>query len=118
MANMTIGNWIRKALGGRTGKGTNSGGSRVGKQVVANDGAVIGTITAIWQGADANDRASHEDTLGVQPPDQGDGGLLYIPSSAIASETAQQVALTVDRTQVANRGWRFRPTWLSETGSM
>ena len=112
-----VGAWIRQALGGQGANSNKAGAgadSRIGKQVLTNEGTVIGTITAVWRGTDANDQARHEDTLGVQRPEQGEAGLLYIPSSAIANETAQNVTLMVDMSQVASRGWRFRPTWLSQ----
>lgn len=116
MAGKGIGTWIRQALGGKaagSGKGMDGADARIGKHVIANEGTVIGTITAVWHGADATDHAPHEDTLGVQQPDQGDGGLLYIPADAIARQTAQNVTLTVDRSQMVNRGWRYRPAWLT-----
>ena len=117
MASKGIGAWIRQAFGGQaagSGKSADGADARVGKQVSTNEGTVLGTITAVWQGTDASDHAPHEDTLGVQRPEQGDGGLLYIPASAIAREAAQSVTLMVDFSQVASRGWRFRPTWLSQ----
>lgn len=117
MAGKSIGAWFRQALGGQasgSGKGANGADPRIGKQVIANEGTVVGTITAVWQGKDATDRAPHVDTLGVQRPEQGDGGLLYIPADAVARESAQSVALTVDLSQVVNRGWRYRPAWLTQ----
>jgi len=115
MARMTLGARIRQAFGGkgtasRSGKG--GADARLGKQVLANDGVVLGTITAVWQGADAPDGAPHEETLGVQQAEQDMNGLLYIPTTAIARMSDQGVILTVDRTQVTARGWRYRPEWI------
>ncbi|HWE61105.1 MAG TPA: hypothetical protein VHB98_05290, partial [Chloroflexota bacterium] len=62
MARKTIGAWIHQALGGhKTGAAT----AGIGNQVLTNEGTVLGTITAVWKGADATDHASHEDTLCV-----------------------------------------------------
>jgi len=114
MARMTLGAWIRQAFGrqgtaSRPGKG--GADARIGRQVLANDGAVLGTITAVWH-ADATDGAPHEETLGVQQADQDVNGVLYIPATAIARTSDQGIILTVDRTQVTARGWRYRPEWI------
>lgn len=117
MARKTIGAWIRQALGAN-GAGSKQGPAGaspyMGKQVITNEGIVLGTVTAMWRGTDATDHSSHEDTLGVQRPEQDRDGLLYIPSSAIARESAQGIVLTVDESQVGARGWRFRPEWLPQ----
>lgn len=115
MARMTLGAWIRQAFGRpdtapRPGKG--GADARLGRQVLANDGVVLGTITAVWQGADASDGAPHEETLGVQQSEQDEKDLLFIPATAIARTSDQGVILTVDRTQVTARGWRYRPEWI------
>lgn len=112
---MTLGTWIRQALGRRGTaplRGTGGADARIGTQVLTNDGGVLGTITAVWQGADATDGAPHDETLGVQQPEHDVEGLLYIPSTAIARMSGQGVILTVDRTQVTARGWRYRPDWI------
>jgi hypothetical protein len=117
MARKTIGAWIRQALGGHgTGpqRDRDAANRRIGKQVTTSDSVVLGTITAVWQGADATDGAPHEDTLIVQRPEQGVEGLLYIPSHAIARESDQGLILTVEEAQVTARGWRFRPGWLPQ----
>jgi hypothetical protein len=110
MARKSIGAWVRQALGGQSKDGTSP---RIGMQVLASDDTVLGTITAIWPGADATDHAAHEDTLGVQRPAQTDAALLYIPSNAIARTSKDGIVLTVDEEQVIARGWRFRPGWLA-----
>lgn len=118
MARISLGSRIRQALGGRGAgapKGTGGVDPRIGKQVLANDGTVLGTITATWRGTDATDHATHEDTLGVQRPGQTtETDLLYVPATAIASETPQSVSLTVGMAQVITRDWRFRPAWIAQ----
>jgi hypothetical protein len=105
-----IGAWVRQARGGRSKDVANP---RIGMQVLMSDETVLGTITAIWPGANATDHAPHEDTLGVHRPEQTDAALLYIPSNAIARMSKDGIVLTVDGEQVVARGWRFRPGWLS-----
>lgn len=111
MAGMNVGGWLRSAFGGR-GKGTQNGGARVGMQVLANEGTVLGTIATVWRGADATDGAPHDDTYGVKKPDAADTSMLFIPSSAVAKVSDKDVTLTVDEHQIGPRGWRFRPAWL------
>jgi hypothetical protein len=115
MERKTIGSWLRQALGGRGGatqQGKNAAGLRVGMQVMTLDGTVLGTISALWLGADATDHAAHEDTLGVVPAQQDEQGLLFVPSTAVGRVAGQNVTLTVDQTQMRARGWQYRPTWL------
>ena len=117
MAHKTIGAWIRGALGGHGGVAQQKVGGaspHIGRQVITSDGIVLGTVTTAWQGADATDRAPHEDTLGVRRSDHDVEGLLYIPSHAIARLSDQGVMLTVDEAQVTARGWRYRPGWLPQ----
>lgn len=111
MARMTIGARIRQVLGRGS---TNSAGPSIGNQVITNEGTVLGTITAIWKGADATDHAPHEDTLYVQRPDQEATSPLYVPAGAIARMSDQGVVLAVDGAQAIARGWRFRPGWLPQ----
>lgn len=111
MARKTLGAWLHHALGGRGAAGAVP---RVGNSVITNEGAVLGTIAAIWSGSAATDGASHEETLGVRRSEQDETDLLYIPSSAIARVSEQGVVLTVDGTQVVARGWRHRPAWLPQ----
>lgn len=115
MARTTLGAWIRQAFG-RQGTaprpGTGGADGRIGKPVLTNDGVVLGTIASVWQGADATDGVPHEETLGVQRPEQDVEDRLYIPATAIARMSAQGVILTVDMTQVTARGWRYRPDWI------
>ena len=119
MASKTVSGWIHYALAehGRVSKQDMAGASRrIGMQVRTSDDFVLGTITTVWQGADATDRAPHEDTLGVTGwrPEQGVAGQLYIPSHAIARVADQVVILTVEEAQVTARGWRHRPQWLPQ----
>jgi hypothetical protein len=121
MARMSIGTWLRQALGGQgTGKhqGTTGPSPYLGKQVSTNDGSVLGTIIAVRQGTGATDGATHEDTLVVRGPVQNLADLLYIPAAAIARRSDQGVILTVDAAQVTARGWRYRPAWLPQDDSL
>jgi hypothetical protein len=82
-------------------------------QVTTLDGTVLGTVSRLWLGAAATDSAKHEDTLGiVQAGKTDESGMLFIPSTAISRITGQDIALSVDHTQVTARGWQYRPSWL------
>lgn len=109
MADRSVGAWLRHALGG---KGAAAGGPRIGMAVRTSEGVEVGTITAIWRGANATDGSRQEDTMEARPPAPEQGAALYVPVSAIARVEGETVALTVDGAQVAARGWRYRPGWL------
>jgi hypothetical protein len=108
MASRTIGGWIRQALSGRGA----AAGPRIGSRVITNEGSLLGTLTALWQGTAAADSAAREDTLEVA---QDGAPALYIPVSAIARVDDRGVVLAVDGTQVVARGWRLRPPWLPQS---
>lgn len=111
MARTTLGAWARQAFGKHGAAAPHDGADvRIGKQVLTNDGATVGTILSVWQSKDATDGASHDETLGIRLSAQD--SLLYIPTSAVARSSDQGLILAVDMAQVTARGWRYRPDWI------
>lgn len=122
METSSFSTWLRRTLGGLGGatrRGKNAAGPTVGMRVTTLDGSVLGTIAELWRGADATDHASHEDTLGVLPPELDGKAMLYVPSTAVGHVSGQDLALSVDLAQVTARGWQYRPNWLpkGQTGN-
>jgi hypothetical protein len=94
-----------------------------GMDVYDLGGDKVGTVGEIYQAARVSSTAatSAEPTgtpyLKVDTGFLGLGKDLFIPASAVADVTADQVVLNVDKDRVEEMGWDRRPDWLREDDS-
>ncbi|HEY0603568.1 MAG TPA: hypothetical protein VGD58_11690 [Herpetosiphonaceae bacterium] len=91
-----------------------------GQAVQTSDGVSLGTITRMWWGTEPVDTVTpcvDETCLEVQSSAIGWGGKLYIPCSAVASVSEQQVTLSFDAATAATKPWVDRPAWITDDSS-
>jgi hypothetical protein len=91
-----------------------------GQEVQTSDGVSVGTIAQVWWGTEPVDTVTpcaDETCLEVQMSAIGWGNKLYIPCSAVASVSEQQVTLSCDAETAATKPWINRPAWIGADSS-
>jgi sporulation protein YlmC with PRC-barrel domain len=90
---------------------------RKGMEVHTTDGQSLGKVTDVWVGTDptATNPLCDEELCSRLEVQQG--GLfkrktLYVPYSAVANVSADQVLLNIDAATVQERPWNQKPRWV------
>lgn len=91
-----------------------------GLEVQSADGVSLGKIVRVWWGTEPVDSVTpcaDETCLEVQPSAIGWSSRLYIPCSAVAAVSEQQVTLSFDAETVTSKPWVDRPAWIGADDS-
>jgi uncharacterized protein YrrD len=89
---------------------------RKGMEVHTTDGQTLGKVTEVYLGADPTASNPLCDEALCSRLEVQRGGLfkrttLYVPYSAIADVTADQVLLNIDAATASERPWHQKPRW-------